>query len=436
MKLVIFDLDGTLFKTEITLLEAIRRGADEFSLSPPNQETLLSFIGSPTEDLCDQVAGALAPDDRKRFRDRLRFHERQLIPQIGELFEGVDELLGRLTAEGFEMAICSHASREYIEIVLSACGIDGIFTDIVGRANGQNKQEMVNDILGRLTPQTAVMVGDKDFDITAARVNGLPAIGVSYGYGPGELQQADFVAHLPLDLFGLILQGHVLNLIERQIAARRSDRAFVVGINGIDTSGKTFFAKSLANYLRAKGYTTQLIHLDDFHNRREVRNRGTDEIEAYIRNAFDLNRLTDELLKPIVRGEAIEKELVLLDLDSDSFERREHFSCDQETIVIVEGVLLYREPLDVFFDYRIFLQIDFDELLRRAEIRDVPKYGQEFLRRYHEKYIPVQEWYINKCSPMERSDLIIDNNDYKLPRIRQLKTNRNKMGNGYRSGGN
>lgn len=209
----------------------------------------------------------------------------------------------------------------------------------------------------------------------------------------------------------------IFERIERDLSEIKPGRARVVGVNGVDTSGKTEFARRLDEYLKTQGHATQLVHLDDFHNPKAIRSRGRDPIDAYITNAFDLDRLTRELLAPARRGEGIRAELDLLDLETDRYTNQRRYEIDRDMIVLLEGVLLYRPPLDRYFDYRIFLDITFDELMRRAEARNVPRFGPEFLDRYREKYIPIQKRYFSTHRPRERSDVVIDNNDFNDPMI-------------------
>jgi len=44
----------------------------------------------------------------------------------------------------------------------------------------------------------------------------------------------------------------------------------IIGINGVDTSGKTVFTKKYAEYLTSIGVKNQVVHIDDFHNLREI----------------------------------------------------------------------------------------------------------------------------------------------------------------------
>ncbi|UCD17535.1 MAG: hypothetical protein JSV44_01110 [Candidatus Zixiibacteriota bacterium] len=212
----------------------------------------------------------------------------------------------------------------------------------------------------------------------------------------------------------------LFNMISEKIIALKTGRAMVVGINGVDTSGKTLFALSLSDFLQSGGHPTQVIHLDDFHNCRRIRSGGKNEIEGYIENAFNLDTLISELLDPIAAGMTVNKELTLLDLDSDELSNVKCFFVDSQTIVILEGVLLYRQPLDAYFDYRIFLDISFTEVIRRARRRDAARFGNEFVEKYRRKYIPVQKWYLETCRPKEKSHLVIDNRSWISPKV--LKT--------------
>ncbi len=155
--------------------------------------------------------------------------------------------------------------------------------------------------------------------------------------------------------------------------------------------------------------------MDDFHNPLAVRRRGADEIEAYYNNAFDYEKLIHDVLKPYQENGWIERDVLCLNLDTDRYETTRHFTLDENTIVLVEGVLLFRPPMLAYLDGKVFLEIDFDEALKRARERDIPRYGEEFLERYRRKYIPVQKRYIKEYSPQTQCDILIDNNNYLHP---------------------
>lgn len=216
----------------------------------------------------------------------------------------------------------------------------------------------------------------------------------------------------PADIHGIIADT---------LATITVERAVIVGINGVDTSGKTRFTLALAQFLKNRGQATQIVHLDDFHHPKEIRSQGTDEIDAYINNAFNMELLITELLAPVHTGGSVDKTLHLLDLESDSMTNRKRYIITPDTIVLIEGILLYRPPLDSFFDYRVFLDIGFDEVMRRAAERDTGRFDENTADRYRRKYIPVQKWYLETHHPGQKADLVIDNTDWTTPEVIRQK---------------
>ncbi len=417
IKLAIFDLDGTLYEAHRTASAAANAALEELGLPPVSVEFIQEIIGEMMDGFCRLIAPSLSQEERRLLADSVRRRERELIPTHGRLFEGVRSMLQQFIDMGYVLAICSNGSREYVDTVVKCFGIEMFFTHYSCREPGRTKSQAVGDLLVGVKPEYAVMIGDSKFDFIAAKDNALPCIAAAYGYGAADLTQADFVAQCAREITGLAARCEIFAAIELACGCRAAGKPLIIGVNGVDTSGKTQFSNALEQFLRHRGHHTQVIHLDDFHNPRAIRTSGEDENQSYIDHAFNLQRLETELLDPISTCGAVDVELDLLDLDSDTVTNRKRYAVTSNTIVIVEGMLLFRPPIDQYFDLRVFLHIGFDEVLRRAEVRDVPLYGPEFLDRYRRKYIPIQQQYLAKWQPMERGDFVIDNTDYGHPKL-------------------
>jgi len=137
-----------------------------------------------------------------------------------------------------------------------------------------------------------------------------------------------------------------LSIVDRKTAGK----PLLVGINGVDTSGKTRFTMALSRYLEKCGLHTQIINVDDYHHPSEVRYSHPDPVTSYYAHAFDLERLVSELLEPLARNGAFDGGLRHLDLATDSYHHEKHYTITPHTIVLIEGVLLYREPIDRYLD--------------------------------------------------------------------------------------
>ncbi len=196
----------------------------------------------------------------------------------------------------------------------------------------------------------------------------------------------------------------------------------IIGINGVDTSGKSQFSNKLSHYLSEQGICNTVISIDDFHNPAALRRKGANAIDAYYQNAFDFPRLVREILAPWRQTGYLHHTTACLNLDTDQYDRKLVLDLHPQDVLILEGSLLFREPLLPYLDIKIFLDITFTEMLRRAAQRDVPRFGTDILRAYKDKYIPVQQHYFHECRPKCTADLVINNENYQNPHITTMKS--------------
>lgn len=326
-----------------------------------------------------------------------------------KLYEGMLRTLDSLKRDGYILHICTNGSEQYVENVLINFEIRRFFNSIKSKVQGLTKSQLVKQILDENLCCSAIVVGDNE----AADESGCLSVGVSYAQG-NNYKRADFIAHKPEEINSIIkkINGLYKDIAIQILCKKEKNMPLVVGINGVDTSGKTIFTKELDSYLSKRGIKTQTILMDDFHNPSQIRNKEKNTIVSYINNAFDLLKIESELLRPITKEGLLDNELTLLDIDEDKFTKCKRYIVDKDTIVLVEGVLLFREPLNKYFDFRMFIDISFDEVLRRAKQRDVALFGDDVAHRYNKKYIPIQKLYIEKYSPKDISDIVINNEDY------------------------
>lgn len=193
-------------------------------------------------------------------------------------------------------------------------------------------------------------------------------------------------------------------------------RPLVVGITGIDTSGKSELTRLLAQELKGDGGTVQVIHVDDFHCPRIDRYReDLPESVQFYEYTFDFERLGKEVLAPIRDEGCLETSLVCLDVLKDTWTVERHYSVDNDTVVLLEGVFLFRPEISHYLDLVIFLHVDESTAIERARKRDVPAHSKEIIRKYWTKYLPAQRTYLEEYPPERNADVIIDNNDWENP---------------------
>ncbi len=171
-------------------------------------------------------------------------------------------------------------------------------------------------------------------------------------------------------------------------------RRVVVAVDGLDGSGKSRFAVSLAAELSAAGRPASLLHVDDFRRPTDFSGlRPEAESALYYERYFDFAGV-GEALSAWTRG------------------------ATDGAVLILEGVMLLRAALPAGTPL-IVLEVSAAEARRRILERDQAKgrTPEEIAGRIDRRYFPAQARYRAACDPLGLADLMIDNEDWAHPRV-------------------
>ncbi len=107
----------------------------------------------------------------------------------------------------------------------------------------------------------------------------------------------------------------------------------------------------------------------------------------------------------------------VFDLKSDSEIMGDKMPVGSDSVILFDGVFLQRPELYPYWDLKVFLDVSFDEVQRRAVVRDKELFGSDetTLAKYRGRYIPGEKIYLSEVRPAEKADIVIDNNDYRNP---------------------
>ena len=203
-KAIIFDLDGTLLQTHFHSCFAAHETLRTLGLPDVSDSLVMRLIGEPA----DVFLRAIAPDysDLAAFETMFDANERAALQRVGKLFDGVPELLQEFISRGYQLAICSNGSREYVETALTTTGIRQCFSRLACAGEYPDKAAAVSAIISEWNCAYAVVVGDRVHDMEAATANGAPFIAAAYGYGGAETQSAAYRANQPKEMIKLVEQ--------------------------------------------------------------------------------------------------------------------------------------------------------------------------------------------------------------------------------------
>jgi len=187
----------------------------------------------------------------------------------------------------------------------------------------------------------------------------------------------------------------------------RSDRALLIGIDGSDGSGKSFFARELAESLQQVGMNVAVCSIDDFHNKREIRyEKGRTSPIGFFEDSHNLEMLISGLLRPVINGKSkVVSKCFDCGLDRELVNYSDISSVN---VVIFEGLFLNRDELTKFWDCSIFLNTDFSISVARGNARFGLNPDPE--HETNAKYVKGNLIYRNRCNPLARADIVIDNN--------------------------
>lgn len=154
---IIFDIDGTLNRTDLYAVEAYEKALEKRDLKVERKE-IIACIGLSPAAIIEKLFGILKEDELKAWRADIERYEAVLMAERACTFEGIEETLTALKSAGYGLSICSNAYPDHINRVLSALRLTSYFDRIGSLAMGSNKTEIIRRMIDE-TGCSALMVG-------------------------------------------------------------------------------------------------------------------------------------------------------------------------------------------------------------------------------------------------------------------------------------
>ncbi|MCR4746107.1 MAG: HAD family hydrolase [Lachnospiraceae bacterium] len=205
MKYIIFDLDGTLSRTDRFMIPSIELAMKKLSIPLYSEEVIRSTIGEPVEVTNHKLFGKENCEEADIFWGLVSKYYRTAFGDSVEQYKGVGEMLDRLHERGYKTAVCSNADQEYIEEVLGKLSLREKIDKIRPIISAKGKVESLKRFLMDENPEFALLVGDRCYDLEAARANSIFFVGCCYGIGnKEELKDSDYTINEPLELLSVL----------------------------------------------------------------------------------------------------------------------------------------------------------------------------------------------------------------------------------------
>ena len=197
--------------------------------------------------------------------------------------------------------------------------------------------------------------------------------------------------------------------IEHALKHHVDRTALVVGMSGIDGSGKSHLSAELARILQDRGLRVALIGVDPWQNPQSIRFGGPDPGIHFCRHCIRFDDFFAEVIEPLRSTRALQlRTRGMPTATDDDFELIYDFRNVQ--IVLVEGILLFRRESVARFDFRIWVDCSFATALHRAVSRNVEELPVDRLEAdYRAIYHAAQHHHLDRDAPIAAAHFILNN---------------------------
>ena len=193
---VFFDLDGTITDSKPGILKCIRHALDAKGV-PYTEEQLDQMVGPPFRVSMRDILGVT---DTAIIEDMIRLYRGEY--EVSgwrdcSVYPGMRELFARLKEGGIRLAVATSKPLRFTVMMLDGLELSRYF-DFIGGAESDSSRDSkiaviryVMENLGMTSPEGALMVGDRLYDMDGAKEAGMHSAGVLWGYGGRE----ELIAH-------------------------------------------------------------------------------------------------------------------------------------------------------------------------------------------------------------------------------------------------
>lgn len=181
---IVFDWDGTLMDSTVTIVKCIQAAARDLQLPVPDDAAAAHVIGLALAEAMQAVLPDVDPKFYPKMVERYRYHYLVRDHEL-PLFPGVREMLVDLAQQGYFLAVATGKSRVGLNRAMNSVNVLSMFdaTRCADETFSKPHPAMLQELTRELGQdmQRTLMVGDTTHDLLMAANAGASAVAVEYG---------------------------------------------------------------------------------------------------------------------------------------------------------------------------------------------------------------------------------------------------------------
>ncbi len=187
-KYIFFDLDGTVIDSKPGVFASLRYAFERMQLSDLTDAQLMPFLGPPLMESFAHFCGLDEQSAKQAYAYFSDFYAKQGVG-MNTLFAGVELAVKTLFENGKSIFLATSKNEKHAARILEDHHLAQYFTDISGAVLAENRSKKIEVLQhamrkNRITQRKkCLMIGDRKYDIAGAKLAGISAAGVLYGYG-------------------------------------------------------------------------------------------------------------------------------------------------------------------------------------------------------------------------------------------------------------
>jgi phosphoglycolate phosphatase len=199
IKLVIFDLDGTLIDSRLDLVHSVNAALRHIGRPELPDDVIASYVGDGAPILIQRaLGGEMVPEAviRKGLEFFLSYYRQHKLDHT-TVYAGISEALAAIQNSGNgserKMAVLSNKPVIPSRAIVEALGLGAFFSQIYGgnsfptkKPDPEGARKLIEE--SGVRPEQAAIVGDSHVDVRTGRNSGMWTVGVTYGFATHTLE--------------------------------------------------------------------------------------------------------------------------------------------------------------------------------------------------------------------------------------------------------